>query len=358
MCSSVQEHTPELIEAATAMTPATAEISTPPTVEDSVLLTPISGAAAWTAEAAEATAAPQDSDFTGPTSQVSGLQSSNGRMLAAPHTWHDIPSACPLTGTHDRLVTPAHPVHGTHLAPSHIVVPGWLRPICELSGWQCRYVAVAVAVSLTEVPLLLQARKALAAPSPASRSEVPAISPIGTSLGTAACQMVQPGLSEEGVAATCPGTPAATPYLQQDEPLCPPTVPIVPASPATSAAEPSVSGAAAANAAESAPPRTHCIDATADVASDAAAAAAQTPPASQSPAQQLASPAGSMAAVSAQQPEAIAAAARCPPLSLIIVPPNGTPEVGWYMLWQAFCIMFLYSEHNKLRTCHAQSSRL
>lgn len=206
-----------------------------------------------------------------------------------------------------------------------------------------------MAVSPTNMPLLLQTRKALAAQSPASQSAAPAVPAIETSLGTAACQMVQPGLSEEGVAATCPGTPAATPFLQQDELLCPPTVPIVPASPARSAAEPSVSGAAAANAVESAPPRTQCIEATAKVASIAAAAAAQTPPAPQLPAQPPAEPAGSIAADSEQQPEAPAAATRCPPLSLVIVPPNSTPEVSWQ-------IMLSYKEDNKLRTCHRQSS--
>lgn len=90
--------------------------------------------------------------------------------------------------------------------------------------------------------------------------------------------------------------------------------------------------AAAASVGQSATPHTRYIDATAIVASTAAAAAAQTPPAPQLPVQLPGLPADSTAAASAQQPEAPAAATRCPPLSLVIVPPNSTPEVGWQIM--------------------------
>ena len=158
----------------------------------------------------------------------------------------------------------------------------------------------------------------------------------------AAYQMAGLRLSQEGAAGTCPGTPAATPSLQQDELACPPTVPIVPAG---SAADPEVSVAAAASAEQSADLRTrHYDDAAAGVARTLPAAAALTPPVPQLPAPQPVLPAGSIDASNAQKPEAPAAAARCPALSLVIIPPNTTPEVGWYMLWQ---IMLLYSDKSK-----------
>ena len=206
-----------------------------------------------------------------------------------------------------------------------------------------------MAVPLTKLPVLLQSCKALAALSPASQSEAPAVPPIETSPGTAACQMAGLGLSEEAAAGTCPETPAATPSLQQDEPTCPPTVPIAPASPA---AEPGVSTVAAASIEQSATRNTPCIDATANnFAHTAAAAAIETPSALQLPAQQPAEPAGGLAADSAQQPEAPAVATRCPPLSLVIVPPNSTPEVGWCMLWHT---VLQDSDSGKLRAYHGR----
>ena len=67
----MQERTPELIQAAEVVTPATAEIRTPSAADDGMLLTPVSGVAPWAEEAS--LAEQQAAHSLGPTPQVTEL---------------------------------------------------------------------------------------------------------------------------------------------------------------------------------------------------------------------------------------------------------------------------------------------